>query len=79
MAHLHTSDLPDEVGWRELMKVGSAFLIADFYGVAAEAKFRVSMMNDETGIEDGATVAAFADFKTFNNTYLPPDAEGRGA
>jgi hypothetical protein len=47
--------------------------------IAAEEKFHVAMMYDESDTEDGATDETLADFKTFHDKYLAPDVAGRGA
>lgn len=47
--------------------------------IAAEQKFHVAMMYDETDHEDDATDEAIADFNMFRDKYLAPDAPGREA
>lgn len=47
--------------------------------IAAEQKFKIAMMYDETDEENGATDEAIADFKMFHDTYLAADAPGRQA
>lgn len=46
---------------------------------AAELNFHVAMMYDESNAQVGATDEALADFKTFHDTYLAPNAPGRSA
>lgn len=47
--------------------------------IAAEEKFHIAMMYDETDEEDGATDEAIADFNMFRDTYLSPNSPGRDA
>jgi len=47
--------------------------------IAAEEKFQVAMMYDETDDEEGATDESIEDFKLFKKTYLGPEAPGRQA
>jgi hypothetical protein len=75
-------------------KMGISGFVVDWYGdrdpfnaktyellqpIAAEEKFHIAMMYDETDAEDGATDEAIADFTTFRDTYLSADAGGRDA
>jgi hypothetical protein len=69
--------------------IGISAFVVDWYGdrepfidrsyalmqkAAAENKFHVAMMYDETDQEDGATDEAIADFKMFHDTYLASSA-----
>lgn len=47
--------------------------------IAAEQKFHVAMMYDESDDEQGATNETIEDFKLFEKTYLSADAPGRQA
>jgi hypothetical protein len=75
-------------------KMGISGFVVDWYGdrdpfnartyellqpIAAEEKFHIAMMYDETDAEDGATDEAIADFTTFRDTYLAADAPSRDA
>jgi hypothetical protein len=74
--------------------MGISAFVVDWYGdrepfidrsyaviqkIAAEKKFHVAMMYDETDADDGATDEAIADFKFFHDTYLSSSAPGRTA
>jgi hypothetical protein len=71
--------------------MGISAFVVDWYGdrepfidrnyalmqkIAAENKFQVAMMYDETDAEDGATDEALADFTMFHDTYLASNAPG---
>ncbi|MGA2848747.1 MAG: hypothetical protein ABSE46_07115 [Terracidiphilus sp.] len=71
--------------------MGISAFVVDWYGdrepfidrnyalmqkIAAESKFQVAMMYDETDAEDGATDEALADFTMFHETYLASNAPG---
>jgi hypothetical protein len=45
--------------------------------IAAEKKFHIAMMYDETEQDDGATDEAIADFSYFRETYLAQNARGQ--
>lgn len=79
---------------RQAKGMGISGFVVDWYGdrdsfidqsyalmqnLAAKNKFRVAMMYDETGQEDGATDEAIADFTMFHDTYLSQKAAGREA
>lgn len=79
---------------RAAKKMGIYAFVVDWYGdrdafnartyellqpIAAEEKFHIAMMYDETDHEDGATDEAIADFTTFRDTYLAQTAAGRDA
>jgi hypothetical protein len=79
---------------RAAKKMGITGFVVDWYGdrdpfnartyellqpIAAVEKFHIAMMYDETDGEDGATDEAIADFTTFRDTYLAPNAPGREA
>jgi hypothetical protein len=79
---------------RKAKKMGIAGFVVDWYGdrdpfnartyellqpVAAEEHFHIAMMYDETDSEDGATDEALADFTTFRDDYLAPNAPGHEA
>ncbi len=78
----------------EAKAMGISAFVVDWYGdrqpfidqsyalmqkAAAERKFRVAMMYDETKQEDGATDQAIADFTMFHETYLSSKSPGHGA
>jgi hypothetical protein len=79
---------------RRAKSMGISGFVVDWYGdrdpfdartyevlqpIAAEQKFKIAMMYDETDEENGATDEAIADFKMFHDTYLAADAPGRQA
>ena len=79
---------------RHAKAVGISAFVVDWYGyrqpfidrsyallqtTAAQQKFHVAMMYDETDEEDGATDETIEDFKMFHDTYLSPDAPGHQA
>jgi len=79
---------------RQAKSMGISGFVVDWYGdrdefngktyalmqpIAAEEKFHIAMMYDETDQEYGATDEAIADFKMFRDTYLAPNAPGRDA
>lgn len=79
---------------RQAKGMGISGFVVDWYGdrdafidqsyalmqkFAAKDKFRVAMMYDETGQEDGATDEAIADFTMFHDTYLSGKAPGHEA
>src|ERR1700728_684164 len=79
---------------RKAKSMGITGFVVDWYGdrdpfnartyellqpIAAEEKFHIAMMYDETDSEDGATDEAIADFTTFRDTYLSANAPGRDA
>ena len=72
---------------RQAKAMGISGFVVDWYGyrepfidhsyalmqtVAAEEKFHVAMMYDETDDEEGATDESIEDFKLFKKTYLAP-------
>jgi hypothetical protein len=74
--------------------MGISAFVVDWYGdrepfidrsyalmqkIAAENKFQVAMMYDETNEEEGATDEALADFTMFHDTYLSSNASGHQA
>jgi hypothetical protein len=74
--------------------MGISAFVVDWYGdrepfidrsyalvqtMAADNKFQVAMMYDETDGEDGATDQAIADFTMFHDTYLSAKAPGHEA
>jgi hypothetical protein len=79
---------------RQAKAMGISGFVVDWYGyrqpfidqsysllqsIAAEEKFKIAMMYDESDDEEGATDAAIEDFKLFEKTYLAPNAPGREA
>ncbi len=79
---------------RHAKAVGISAFVVDWYGdrepfidrsyslmqtAAANEKFQVAMMYDETREEDGATDEALADFTMFHDTYLSSKAPGHQA
>ncbi len=79
---------------REAKSLGISGFVVDWYGyrepfidrsyalvqtMAAQQKFHVAMMYDETDEEDGATDEAIEDFKMFDESYLSPNAPGHQA
>jgi hypothetical protein len=79
---------------RHAKSLGISGFVVDWYGyrepfidrsyalmqsIAAEEKFQVAMMYDETDDEEGATDESIEDFKLFKKTYLAPEAPGRQA
>ena len=79
---------------RAAKKMGIYAFVVDWYGdrdqfngrtyqllqpIAAEEKFHIAMMYDETSDEDGATDEAIAEFTEFHNAYLAPNAPGHEA
>ena len=79
---------------RKAKTMGIAAFVVDWYGdrepfidrsyalmqgIAADHKFQVAMMYDETNQEDGATDEALADFTMFHDTYLSSKAPGHQA
>jgi hypothetical protein len=79
---------------REAKAMGISAFVVDWYGdrepfidrsyelmqtAAANEKFQVAMMYDETNQEDGATDEALADFTMFHDTYLSSKASGHQA
>jgi hypothetical protein len=79
---------------RQAKAMGISGFVVDWYGdrdpfndqtyalmqtAAAEQKFKVAMMYDETDQEDGATDDTLSDFKMFHDTYFAPDSAGRQA
>ncbi len=79
---------------RQAKSMGISGFVVDWYGdrdefngktyelmqpIAAQEKFHIAMMYDETDQEFGATDEAIADFKMFRDTYLAPNAPGRDA
>jgi hypothetical protein len=79
---------------RQAKSLGISGFVVDWYGdrepfidqsyrlmqsIAAQEKFHVAMMYDETDDEEGATDDAFADFRMFRETYLSPNAPGHEA
>jgi hypothetical protein len=80
---------------REAKTLGISGFVVDWYGdrepfldrsyaliqtIAAEEKFKVAMMYDETEQENGSvTDDTLAAFSKFNSTYLDPNAPGREA
>src|ERR1700677_191897 len=72
---------------RKAKAMGISAFVVDWYGdrepfidrsyalmqtAAANEKFQVAMMYDETHEDDGATDEALADFTMFHDTYLSP-------
>ena len=79
---------------RKAKSMGITGFVVDWYGdrdpfnartyellqpIAAEEKFHIAMMYDETDSEDGATDEAIADFTTFRDSFLSANAPGREA
>ena len=79
---------------RQAQTMGISAFVVDWYGdrepfidrsyalmqtIAANHKFQVAMMYDETEGEDGATDEALADFTMFHDTYLSSKASGHQA
>ena len=79
---------------RRAKAAGISAFVVDWYGdrepfidrsyslmqsAAGKEKFQIAMMYDETNEQEGATDEAIADFTTFHDTYLSPDAPGRKA
>jgi hypothetical protein len=79
---------------RKAQSMGISAFVVDWYGdrqpfidqsyalmqkIAAEDRFQVAMMYDETDEEDGATDEAIADFTMFHDAYLSAKAPGREA
>lgn len=75
-------------------ELGISAFVVDWYGdrdpfnartyellqpLAAEEKFHIAMMYDETDAEDGATDEAIAEFTMFRDTYLSATAPGHEA
>jgi hypothetical protein len=75
-------------------EMGISAFVVDWYGdrepfidksyalmqtAAANEKFQVAMMYDETHEDDGATDEALADFTMFHDTYLSPKSAGHQA
>ncbi|MGO9436224.1 MAG: hypothetical protein ACLPH3_08195 [Terracidiphilus sp.] len=86
------AELKTQIRHAEAMGI-SAFVV-DWYGdrqpfidrsyalmqsAAANLKFHVAMMYDETDDDDGATDEAIADFTMFHDNYLSPRAPGHEA
>lgn len=78
----------------EAEALGISAFVVDWYGnrepfndrtyalvqtIAAEKKFHVAMMYDETTEQDGATDEALSEFRMFRDSYLAPGAPGREA
>src|SRR5579872_2809942 len=79
----------------EAKDMGISGFVVDWYGdrepfldrsyallqsIAAEKNFKIAMMYDETQPKNGqATDDTLAAFEKFHQTYLAPDAPGRGA
>lgn len=76
---------------RKAKAMGISAFVVDWYGdrepfidrnyalmqaAAAEEKFQVAMMYDETQEAEGATDEAIADFTMFHDTYLSPKSPG---
>ncbi|HEY1498791.1 MAG TPA: hypothetical protein VGF88_04380 [Acidobacteriaceae bacterium] len=79
---------------RKAKSMGITGFVVDWYGdrdpfnartyellqpIAAEENFHIAMMYDETDSDDGATDEAIADFTTFRDSFLTPNAPGRQA
>lgn len=79
---------------RHAKSMGISGFVVDWYGyrepfidrsyalmqtIAAQQKFHVAMMYDETDQEEGATDETIEDFRLFEKTYLSADAPGRKA
>ncbi|MFP5227716.1 MAG: hypothetical protein ACLGXA_08785 [Acidobacteriota bacterium] len=79
---------------RAAKKMGIYAFVVDWYGdrdafnartyellqpIAAQEHFHIAMMYDETDHPDGATDEAIADFTTFRDSFLAPNAPGSSA
>ena len=79
---------------RQAKAMGISGFVVDWYGyrepfvdhsyallqsIAAEEKFQMAMMYDESDDEEGATDESIEDLKLFKKTYLAPGAPGRQA
>jgi antitoxin (DNA-binding transcriptional repressor) of toxin-antitoxin stability system len=79
---------------RKAKDMGISGFVVDWYGdrepsidqsyatmqkLAAQNKFQIAMMYDETNQEDGATDEAIADFTMFHDSYLSAQAAGHEA
>lgn len=79
---------------RQAKSMGISGFVVDWYGdrdpfngktyelmqpIAAQEKFHIAMMYDETDQEYGATDEAISDFRMFRDTYLAANAPGRDA
>lgn len=75
-------------------RMGISGFVVDWYGnrdpfngetytlmqpIAADEKFTIAMMYDETNVEDGATDEAIAEFTMFHDRYLTAAASGQEA
>jgi len=79
---------------RSAKSMGITGFVVDWYGdrdpfndqtyallqkTAAEENFHIAMMYDETDRDEDATDVTYAEFRSFHDTYLSPEAPGRSA